>query len=117
MDDNATRWLNRAPLPHWIEFTWATPVRLGAARIISGYCTDGTVQAPIQAFRFQWYDGNAPGKTFPVPRSKTTACPPGPALFDAVDTARLRLGITATQDNISRIWEVELYAPPIQGQP
>ena len=31
--------------------------------------------------------------------------------FTSIETTRLRLTITATPGDISRIWEVELYAP------
>lgn len=116
VEDNAGRWINRAPLPHWIEFTWAKPVRLGAARIISGYYSGGTVIASVEAFAFQWHDGNA-WKAIPGASVQDNKLPAWSGTFEAVETIRLRLGITATQDDISRIWEVELYAPPQKGRP
>jgi hypothetical protein len=108
VENNATRWLNRAPLPHWIEFTWDKPVRVGAARIVSGYYTDGGVTGPVEDFVLSWQDG-------PVWRELTTVrnnqLPAWSGTFPAAQTTRVRLGITATRENISRIWEVELYGP------
>lgn len=116
VEDNSTRWLNRAPLPHWIEFAWATPVRLGGARIISGYYSGGAVIAPVEDFLFQWHDGTT-WKNVPGAVIKANRLPAWSGAFETVETARLRLGITATQGDISRIWEVELYAPPAKAQP
>ncbi len=108
VDDNAGRWVHRAPLPHWIEFAWNAPVRIGAARIVSGYYSDGAVQAPIQDFLFQWHDGAA-WKDIPGGAIRGNPLPVWSGPFDPVQTARIRLGVTATQNDISRIWEVELY--------
>jgi hypothetical protein len=110
VEDNSTRWISRAALPHSIEFTWDQAVRLGAARIISGYHQGGGVVAPVRSFTFQWHDGTA---WQDVPSSKVTdnPHPDWSARFTPVETTRLRLTITATPDDVSRIWEVELYAP------
>jgi len=110
VQDNATRWLNRGPLPHWIEFTWDQPVELGAARIISGYNSGGAVEAPIRDFGFQWY-GDGAWKDVLGGVVSGNQSPAWAARFKPVYTARLRLGITAAKDGISRVWEVELYGP------
>jgi hypothetical protein len=111
VEDNAARWVNPAPLPHLVDFNWDSPVRIGAARIVSGYHRNGTVEAPIRDFSLQWHDGitwkDVPGATI---RGNTLAA--WSRTFDAVDTSHLRLRITATPGDISRIWEVEFYAPP-----
>jgi hypothetical protein len=112
VEDNSARWIDKAPLPHWIEFTWDQPVRLGAARIVSGYFTGGAVVAPIRDFKFQRYDGTT-WKDIPGAAVKDNKLAAWSGTFETVEIARLRLGITATQDDISRIWEVELYAPPL----
>jgi len=114
--DNTTRWINKTALPHPIEFTWEKPVRLGAARIISGYNHGGTVAAPVQSFTFQWHDGTA---WHDLPDAQVTANlqTDWSARFTPVETTRLRLTITATPGGFSRIWEVELYAPPAKSQP
>ena len=114
--DNSARWISRAALPHHIEFTWEQPVRLGAARIISGYNHGGTVAAPVQSFMFQWHDGTA-WRDLPDAQVTANLQTDWSARFTPVETTRLRLTITATPGGISRIWEVELYAPPATSQP
>jgi hypothetical protein len=112
VEDNGTRWISKAALPHAIEFSWDKPVRLGAARIISGYLQGGAVAAPVRSFAFQWHDGTA-WQDIPGAKAIGNPHPDWSAHFAPVETTRIRLTITATPDDISRIWEVELYAPPI----
>lgn len=109
VEDNGGRWVNRAPLPHWIEFTWPEPVNVGAARVISGYYT-GQVVAPIEDFTFQWHDGSG-WKDLPGGNVRANKLPAWSGTFTAVETSRIRLGIHATKDDTSRIWEVEFYGP------
>jgi hypothetical protein len=116
VEDNSARWVHRAVLPHWIEFTWDAPVRLGAARIISGYYSGGAVIEPIRDFTFQWHDGTM-WKDIPGAAVKDNPSPAWTGTFDAVTTTRLRLAVTATKDDTSRIWEVEFYAPMEKGRP
>lgn len=111
VEDNATRWVSRAALPHWIEFSWDEPVQLGAARIISGYYRGGGVEAPIEDFTFQWHDG-ARWVDVPGASAVGNAQPAWASVFERIETKRLRLAVTATKDDTSRIWEVELYGPP-----
>jgi hypothetical protein len=110
VDDNGARWVHRAPLPHEVEFRWERPVRIGAARIVSGFFQAGAVEAPLQDFTLQWDDAgtwrDVPGATV-----QGNTQPAWSARFAAVETARLRLRVTATKDNTSRLWEVELYGP------
>jgi hypothetical protein len=108
VENNATRWLNRAPLPHWIEFTWDQPVRVGAARIISGYYSGAGVTGAVEGFTLSWQEG-AVWRELTTVRDNTM--PAWSGTFPAVTTTKVRLGITATRENISRIWEVELYGP------
>ena len=114
--DNNTRWISKAALPHHIEFTWERRVRLGAARIISGYNRGGPVDSPVQGFTFQWHDGTA-WKDISDARVTANQQIAWSVLFTPVETTRLRLVITATPGGISRIWEVELYAPPASSKP
>jgi len=111
VEDNDARWMSKEALPHIIEFTWENPVRLGAARIISGYYANAAVIAPVQDFTLQWHDGTA---WQDIPDAKVTANknPAWSARFTPVETKRLRLIITATPGETSRIWEVEFYGPP-----
>lgn len=114
--DNTARWISKAPLPHWIEFAWDAPVRLGAARIVSGYFTGGAVIAPVRDFQFQWHDGIA-WRDLPRAGARGNDRPAWAATFDAVETRRVRLGITAAKDDTSRIWEVELFGPQQPHRP
>lgn len=111
VEDNSTRWLNRGPLPHGIEFTWDHPVQISAARIISGYSTAGAVVGPIRDFRFQWHDGTG-WRDVSGGGIRGNASAAWCGRFEPVLADRLRLAITATPDDISRIWEVELYDAP-----
>ena len=111
VEDNDARWINRAPLPHLIEFSWDTPVNVGAARLISGYYTGGKVEAPIQDFTLQWQDGTT-WRDIPGASIRDNTQPAWAGTFATTKTTRLRLCITATKDDTSRLWEVEFYAPP-----
>ncbi len=111
LENNAGRWIHRAPLPHSVEFTWDHPVRLGALRIVSGYHRGDTVEAPLQAFSLQWHTGQE-WKEVSGTAIRDNALADWAGTFTAIETSRIRLQVTATQDDTSRIWEVELYAPP-----
>jgi hypothetical protein len=110
VDDNSARWICREPAPHAIEFHWKWPIKLGAARIISGYHTGGRVIAPVEDFTLQWHDGKQWKNAVDIAGNSDIAWA---ATFPEVRTDRIRLLVTKTKDNISRIWEVELY-PPIR---
>jgi len=107
--DNDGRWLSAPEVPHAIEFAWKEPVSIGAARIVSGYFT-GTVSAPISDFVIQWHDG-AEWRDIPGAAVTGNQEPSWNRTFPPVKTAKIRLWITRTQIDISRIWEVELYGP------
>ena len=105
--DNGGRWLGRGVLPHVVEFRWDKPVTLGAARVVSGYNQGGRLVAPVRDFSLQWFDG---GEWKGAGESVTGNENPGWAVkFDPVRTTRMRLVITKTKDDVSRIWEVEFY--------
>lgn len=109
VDDNNTRWVQRAPLPHVVELRWDQPVELGAARTVSGYHTGQTVSAPIRDFSLEWFDGAVWRPMLSPVRHNTD--PAWSARFPSVRTRAVRLTVTATQNDISRIWEIEFYAP------
>ena len=108
---NETRWLSDEKLPHQITFTWQQPQTISAARIISGYRRANGITAPIAGFHLQYRAGP---EWRDVPQTKTTGNtrPDWHAKFPPIKTDALRLTVTATQTNISRIWEVEVYYPP-----
>jgi len=113
--DNNSRWMSVGPLPHGLEFAWEKPVTIGAARIVSGYNTKNGVVGAIGDFVLQWRDGSA---WRDVDGAKATANtdPFWNGIFAPVTTERVRLRITRSQGDTSRIWEVEFYgavkAPP-----
>ncbi len=109
VSDNSARWVNRSKLPHVVEFSWDQPVDVGAARIVSGYHSGGNVIAPLSDFNLQWYDGTEWKEALPSVKANTN--PAWSARFKGVQTKRIRLLVTKTQDDISRVWEVEFYKP------
>ena len=113
IQDNSARWINRATLPHTIEFTWDKPVYVGAARIISGYYSSGSVFAPLSDFILQWHDEKEWKDLIAGVEANTE--PAWSASFSGVRTQRLRLLVTKTKDDISRIWEVEFYKQPAES--
>ena len=110
LTNNAGRWLSTGQPPHVVEFTWKEQVTLGAARIISGYF-DGTVSSPIADFVFQWQDGKE-WKELLGMAVRGNRDPSWNRTFPPVKTAKVRLMITRSKGDVSRIWEVELYSPP-----
>jgi hypothetical protein len=113
LTENGTRWVHRAALPHDLEFTWDQPVAIAGARVISGYNTRGGVTAPVADFVLQWRDGDQ-WRDIAGAAAQTNTDPAWTRQFEPVQTSRVRLRITRTQDNTSRLWEVEFYGP---GQP
>lgn len=110
VENNQTRWISSTTLPHHVEFTWDKPVRLGAARIVSGYNQRGVVISPLTDFKLQWLDGMI---WKDIPETSVTANREigWSAVFSPVVASSLRLVVTATPSGYSRIWEVELYGP------
>ena len=113
VQDNSARWVNRTALPHTIEFNWDKPVNLSATRIISGYYTGSSVVAPLSNFTLQWHDGTEWKDVLASVEANTN--PAWAAVFPPVRTRQLRLLVTKTQNDISRIWEVEFYKPSTES--
>ncbi|MCU0875057.1 MAG: hypothetical protein MUE50_22220 [Pirellulaceae bacterium] len=98
----------KRPFQHWI--TWEKPVLIEAARLVSGHHQEGVHTGPLTDFTLQWHDGSG-WKDIPGCAVTGNQLLAWAVRFTAVTTTRVRLVITATPDGISRIWEVELYAP------
>ena len=114
---NDLRWLSTPTVPHWVEFTWKTPQTIDLARIVSGYYSGGRPTDPIADFVLQHRDGSA-WTDIPATTARGNRKIDWHATFRPVTTTRLRLLVTRTQMNISRIWEIELYGPqPKQASP
>lgn len=106
--DNEGRWISDAGLPQDIEFAWEEPREINAARVVSGYRSGGDVIAPLAAFSFQFHDGTA-WHDIPGAAARSNARAEWSARFDPVRAHRVRLHVTETKDDTSRIWEIELY--------
>lgn len=107
--DNGARWLSHEKTPNWIIFKWNEPKAIAAVRILSGYLSGNKVSDPIQDFVVQSFsDGqwrDIPG-TATANNTKTD----WHCRFLPVSTQQIRIYITKTQIDISRIWEVDIYA-------
>ncbi len=107
--DNSLRWVSDRKLPHRAELTWTTPQTISAARIVSGYREPGgRLSAPIQDFRMQYRDGAA-WKDIPGAGATGNERFDWSARFSPVTATAVRLLVTASHGNVSRIWELELY--------
>jgi len=108
--NNNARWLSDAKVPNWVEFAWEEPQTLAAARILSGYLSGGAVGEPILDFVLQWHDG-AEWKDIPGTQVTGNTDPYWTRTFRPVAAKRVRLYVTRAPVDITRLWEVELYAP------
>jgi hypothetical protein len=107
---NELRWLSHAQTPNWIEFRWERPRTISAARILSGYNQGGQVTAPLESFVLQRYD-NQSWVDVPATETHDNDRVDWHCRFEPLVAARIRLLVHATQIDISRVWEVELYEP------
>ena len=108
--DNSGRWLSHAQVPHCVELSWDKPQTIGATRVISGYCeSNGVAGHPIESFVFEWHDGD---RWQPIAATAATDNDQVDwhSHFSPVITRRIRLSVTKTRIDVSRIWEIELYA-------
>jgi len=63
----------------------------------------------VRDFTLEWHDGETWQSSDVDVQSNSR--PAWAATFSSVQTRRVRLIVKKTQDDISRIWEVELYQP------
>ncbi|MHC4432214.1 MAG: FAD-dependent oxidoreductase [Planctomycetota bacterium] len=111
--DNKLRWVsNASELPDYITFSWPQPQNISAVRIISGWFRQGQAADPITRFKLQ-RRGSAGWEDIEGSRITRRGSAELAATFPAVRADCIRLVVTATPGNISRIWEVELYNPPL----
>jgi len=109
VEDNSARWLGKGAMPHIVEYRWTKPVELGAARMISGRYNGARIFTPVSNFKLQHHDGETWQEVLPAVEGNDN--PAWSATFAPVKTKYLRLVITQTPHNISRVWEVEFYQP------
>lgn len=106
---NDTRWISDVSMPDSVELFWDSPVEIGAARIVSGHLDSRSLPGdPIETFVLQYHDGD-------VYRDIEGTATDGNwntdwrKRFDPVTTDRIRLLVTQTPGNRTRIWELEVY--------
>jgi hypothetical protein len=110
--DNKARWLSDNRLPHRVELTWKTPQTIRAARIVTGHFAHYVTAPPadpITDFVLEYHDGSDFKNITRVTDNQTVDWH---ATFPPVKTDRIRLTVTATPGNVTRIWEIEFYNPP-----
>ena len=77
--------------------------------MISGRYNGARVLTPVSHFKLQYHNGETWQEVLPTVEENSN--PAWSATFAAVKTKHLRLVITQTPHNISRVWEVEFYPP------
>ena len=110
MTDNSTRWLSAAGVPNWVELTFSESRYISASSITSGWWNGSSTTDPIDDFVLQYYDGSdwvGIDETQTINNSQTDF----DVAFPSVESDRFRLYITRTKENVSRVFEVELFHP------
>ncbi len=108
---NSTRWLSSgSSIPDTIDYIWSTPRWISACRIISGYKNGSVWQDPIGGFKFQTYQN---GAWIDIPDSGALSNTQIKwfGTFRPIQSDRIRLLVSTTNIDISRIWEIEYYHP------
>ena len=112
LSDNSQRWLSAAGVPVQIELAWDAPQTFNAARIVSGFCdSKGALTGALASWNLLVHDGTEWREVTGAGAAGNTRadwC----ATFATQRTTRVRLLITATPNDIARIWEFELYNVP-----
>jgi hypothetical protein len=109
--DNRLRWLSSpSDSPDYVTFSWPEPRTISAVRIISGWFDGNQAKDPISHFKLQRYQENnwedIEGLRI-IKRARVELV----STFPAVQSDRIRLVVTGSSGNITRIWEVEFYHP------
>ena len=109
--DNSLRWLsNGSSMPDVVTFRWAEPRLISAMRLVSGWFNGSTTTDPIVDFYVEYHNGSA-WKAVPGAGVEDNTRIECLLKFDPVQTDRLRVVVTETPMDISRIWEVGFYHP------
>jgi hypothetical protein len=95
-------------VPHWVELNWSAPKTLAAARIVSGFVSDGVPNSPLTDFVLQYHDGHD-WREIPGTHVHGNTMVDWQCRFEAVRVRRVRLMVEKTPGDVSRIWEIELY--------
>ena len=103
--------IDLASLTNWTELAWSEPRTVVAARIISGYSQNGRVTDPIESFTLQYFHGET-WHDIDGTQTRGNREVDWSRRFPPVTASRLRLLVTRTALDISRIWEIEIYEAP-----
>ncbi len=109
--DNSLRWVSDTGLPDYVEFSWDKPQRISAVRIVTGQRGgSGGPATPITNFVLQYPKGSI-WDDIPPTRVTGNMEYDWHATFPAMSLRRIRLVVSATPGELTRIWELELYDP------
>ena len=109
--DNSIRYVSDAESPTTVELAWPKPQTLSAVRIVTGQNARPWPKDPIIDFVIQYQDGSA-WRDIPGTKVEGNESPDWNARFQPVTTSRLRLVVTRTPGDLTRIWEWEVYNAP-----
>jgi hypothetical protein len=110
--DNRLRWVSDTQVPDTVELTWDQPQTIGAVRLVTGQSggNEGP-RTPITRFVLQYHDGTD-YRDIAATRTENNDAVDWHARFPTVTSDRLRLVVTQTPGELTRIWEFEVYGPP-----
>lgn len=110
--DNGLRYVSGPELPDTVMLTWERPQTVSAVRIVTGQSggPEGP-RTPITDFVLQYHDGSDFKDVPETKVSENRQCD-WHTKFKPVTAGQVRLLVTRTPGNLTRIWELQLYHPP-----
>jgi len=98
-----------------VDLAWDESQTISAARIVTGQSGGPWPHTPIIDFVIQYHDGT---DYRDIPQTKTIGneSPDWNTRFEPVTTTKLRLMVTKTPGDLTRIWEWEVYDPPADNK-
>jgi len=119
---NASRWISDTNVPNWVELTWEEPQTLNAARVVTGFRDgNGNLVGCIGDFALQHLDPSGDWKDIAGTKVTGNTSFDWGTTFDPVRSLAVRLLVTATHADASRVWEIEFYnlpgTPPSRKEP
>jgi hypothetical protein len=106
--NNKLRWVSGGSLPDTVSLIWDQPQQINAVRFVTGQQGEYGPTTPITDFTLQYRDG---ANDVDIPGAKVTGneqCD-WHMIFPSIRTTQLRLIVTATPGDLTRIWEFEAY--------
>jgi len=103
--DNGLRYVSAPELPDHVTLEWDEPQTIGAVRIVTG---QSGPQTPITDFVLEYHDGTGFKEIAPTKVTGNQQCD-WHTKFPAITTKQIRLVVTATPGDLTRIWELEVY--------